>query len=112
MSTNDGYVGDCAMDDDGANETSRAAGNGQRWDNCDRGIEKTLRRRKEKERGGRNYRASDWMNGEKGREVMIQDQGEWGGNNGMCWIELMRSQHKSKSDPGEKSARDRERTVM
>lgn len=51
VSTNDGCVGDCAMDDDGANETSRAAGNGQRRDNCHRGIEKTLRRRKEEERG-------------------------------------------------------------
>lgn len=64
MSTNDGRVGDCATDDDGANETSRAVGNGQRRDNCDRGIEKTLRRRKEEEREkeeerGRRYRASE-----------------------------------------------------
>lgn len=44
------------------------------------------------------------MNDEKGKEVMIQDQGEWGRNNGMCWMELRRSQHKS--DPGEKSARE------
>lgn len=56
MSTNDGCVGDCAKDDDGANETSRAAGNGQRRDNCDRGIEKTLRRSKEEERGRKESR--------------------------------------------------------
>lgn len=39
--TSDDCVGDCEKDDDGANETSHAAGYGQSRDNGDRGIEKT-----------------------------------------------------------------------
>lgn len=50
------------------------------------------------------------MNDEKGKEVMIQDQGEWGMNNGMCWMELRRRQHKS--DPGRRAREIGRRKVM